>query len=120
MSVQQSGTQGTEGTGGGGGGGVSQPYQCVDASQGVVGVVQGVEQLVHPIVGLAVPIEADTDSRAGGREGTRVREGGNAHPKAALGHGDGDGAAMGTCSDLVTTAWGHPGTAQQWGCALIW
>jgi len=75
-----------------GAGEVSQPYQCVDASQGVVGVVQGVEQLVHPIVGLAVPIEADTDSRAGGREGTRVREWGSAHPKAVLGHGDVDRA----------------------------
>lgn len=47
-----------------------QPYQRVDAVQGVVGVVQGVEQLINPIICLAVPVKADTDSRTVGREGT--------------------------------------------------
>lgn len=53
-----------------GGDPASRPYQRVDAGQGVVGVVQGVEQLINPVVGLAVPVEADTDSRTVGREGT--------------------------------------------------
>lgn len=60
------------GCGGGrmGGDPAPRPYQRVDAGQGVVGVVQGVEQLINPVVGLAVPVEADTDSRAAGGEGT--------------------------------------------------
>lgn len=33
------------------------PYQHIDPGEGVVGVVQGVEQLIHPVVGLAVSIE---------------------------------------------------------------
>lgn len=35
-------------------------YQLVNSREGVVRVVQGVDQLVHPIVGLTVSIETDT------------------------------------------------------------
>lgn len=36
------------------------PYQLIHSREGVVCVVQGVDQLVHPIVSLAVSIEANT------------------------------------------------------------
>lgn len=36
------------------------PYQLVNSREGVVRVVQGVEQLVYPIVGLTVSIETNT------------------------------------------------------------
>lgn len=49
------------------------PYQGVDASEGLVGVVQGIEQLENAVVGLAVPIEADANGCAVGREGTLMR-----------------------------------------------
>ena len=42
------------------------PYQHIDPGEGVVGVVQGVEQLVHPVVGLAVSIETHAHRRAVG------------------------------------------------------
>lgn len=58
-----------------------RPYQRVDAGQGVVGVVQGVEQLINPVVGLAVPVEADTDSRAAGGEGTPNQRRGKRSPR---------------------------------------
>ena len=58
-----------------------QPYQRVDAGQGVVGVVQGVEQLVDAVVGLAVPVEANADGRAAGREGTPGQRGGTRSPR---------------------------------------
>lgn len=35
------------------------PYQLIHSREGVVCVVQGVDQLVHPIVGLAVSIETN-------------------------------------------------------------
>lgn len=38
------------------------PYQLVNSREGVVRVVQGVDQLVHPIVGLTVSIETNTHS----------------------------------------------------------
>lgn len=50
-------------------------YQAVHAAQRVVGVVQGVGQLVHAVVGLAVAIETHTHCDAaerGGRAGDRL------------------------------------------------
>lgn len=40
------------------------PYQLVNSREGVVRVVQGVDQLVYPIVGLTVSIETDTHCSA--------------------------------------------------------
>ena len=42
------------------------PYQHIDPGEGVVGVVQGIEQLVHPVVGLAVSIETHAHRSAVG------------------------------------------------------
>lgn len=63
------------------------PYQGVDAGEGLVGVVQGVEQLENPVVGLAVPVEADANGRTVGREGALVRGEGHARPATPAGQG---------------------------------
>lgn len=43
-------------------------YQAVDATQSVVGIVEGVGQLVHPVIGLTVTIETHSKSRAATEE----------------------------------------------------
>lgn len=91
--------------GGGWGDPGPRPYQGVDAGQGVVGVVQGVEQLVHPVVGLAVPVEADADGHAGAERGPRL-EGGKHSPRRA-GTWAGQGALP-----RAPWFWGTPGRVE--------
>lgn len=42
----------------------SATYQSVDSRQRVIGIVQGVRQLVDAIVGLAIAVETDADRGA--------------------------------------------------------
>lgn len=52
-----------------------EPYQRIDPGEGVIGIVQGVDQLVHPIVGLAVSIEANAHRSTKGKNPNEVRGG---------------------------------------------
>lgn len=50
-----------------------EPYQHIDPREGVVRVVQGVDQLIHPIAGLAVPVETNTHGSTMGKTPNELR-----------------------------------------------
>ena len=50
-----------------------EPYQRVYPGEGVVRVVQGVDELVHAVVGFAISIETDTHRSTAGKTPNKVR-----------------------------------------------